>query len=119
MKEIFLISTLSLCGLFSFGQGVAEEDGMDPQQFTDDIVGDQGEDADYEDLYENLLQNLSSPYDLNKVSGEELRSLHLLTDLQIENFLNYRQEQGTLLDVYELQVIAGFDLSLISKLLPF
>jgi hypothetical protein len=118
MKKTGFISTLCLSAIFSFAQEVTEQ-GMDLQRMTDEMVGYQDEDADYEDLYENLLQTLSTRYDLNQVSGEELKSLHLLTDLQVENFLTYRKEQGFFLDVYELQVIPGFDLTVIARLLPF
>lgn len=118
MKKFGLISTLCLSAILSSGQDVAEQ-GMDLQRIADEMVGYQDEGADYEDLYENLLQTLSTRYDLNQVSGEELKSLHLLTDLQIENFLTYRKEQGFFLDVYELQVVPGFDLTVIGRLLPF
>ena len=91
----------------------------DLQQFTDDLLGFQDEEADYQDLYENLVQVMSAPYDLNNVTEEELKLLHILTDVQIDNFIAYRKSQGYILDVYELQVIEGFDLALISKLLRF
>jgi hypothetical protein len=43
----------------------------------------------------------------------------LLSDTQVETFLAYREEQGQLLDIYELQIIPGFDRATIEKLLPF
>jgi hypothetical protein len=91
----------------------------DMQRLSDDLVGFQDANADYEDAYENLAQILSSPYDLNAVSVEELQSLHILNDQQIGNFMDYRNSQGNLLDVYELQVIPDFDLDVISKLKPY
>ncbi|MEX2235321.1 MAG: helix-hairpin-helix domain-containing protein [Cyclobacteriaceae bacterium] len=118
MKALLLYISLGLLAPRVFAQETAEQ-AIDLQRFSDDLLGFQDVDTNYEDLYENLVQILSSPYDLNKVSEEELRSLHILTDLQIANFITYRSEQGTLLDVYELQVIPEFDLTLISRLLPF
>src|SRR5688500_7980961 len=116
MRTVVLSIAFCLCIVGCFAQEAMDES-MDLQRFTDEMVGAQDEDVNYEDLYENLLQTLSSPYDLNNVSEEELKSLHLLTDLQIENFITYRHEQGALLDVHELQVIPGFDLSLVARLL--
>jgi hypothetical protein len=92
---------------------------IDLQRFTDDMVGFQDDDGSYEDLYENYVQILSSPYDVNTVSAEELRFLNILTDQQIQSLLDYRKEQGKLLDIYELQVISGFDLAIIRKILPY
>ncbi|MEX1238072.1 MAG: helix-hairpin-helix domain-containing protein [Cyclobacteriaceae bacterium] len=95
------------------------EDEIDLQRFSDDLLGPPEEDADYEELYENTVQIMSSPYDLNKVTEEELKQLHILGDDQIEDFVAYRKEQGKILDVYELQVIPAFDPDAIAKLLPF
>lgn len=91
----------------------------DLQFLTDELVGYADEDIDYEELYENLAQILSAPYDLNHVTREELRLLHMLNDKQIDSFLEYRNNQGPLLDIYELQVIPGFDLEVIRRLLPY
>jgi hypothetical protein len=118
MKDIACIIAL----WFLFGDGFPQdfrEKTMDLHGFTDDIIASHGADADAGDLYENLVQILSSPYDLNNASAEELRMLHVLNEEQIRNILSYRESQGNFLDVYELQVIPGFDLSVISKLLPF
>jgi hypothetical protein len=118
MKDIACIIALWL----GIGDGYAQsspEETMDLQRFTDDIIASQDADGDNGDLYENLVQILSSPHDLNKVSVEELRTLHVLTEEQIHSLLSYRESQGNFLDVYELQVIPGFDLSVISNLLPF
>ena len=118
MRALSCMTVVWMFASYGYAQHSGEE-AMDLQRVTDDILASQDADADYEDLYENIVQLLSSPYDLNKVSAEELRMLNVLSDEQIHNFLVYRESQGAFLDVYELQVIPGFDLSLISKLLPF
>lgn len=118
MKAVAFFILLTLPVPPAFTQQLPLDEG-DLQHLTDDLLGFQDEEADYQDLYENLVQVMSAPYDLNKVTEEELRLLHVLTDAQIENFIAYRESQGYILDVYELQVIEGFDLALISKLLRF
>lgn len=118
MKPAVILILSSLLITDSFSQELPKKE-IDLQRLSDDLLGFQDVDADYEDIYENLVQILSSPYDLNKVSREELKLLHILTDHQIQNFIDYRNEQGRLLDVYELQVIPEFDLPVISKLIPF
>ncbi len=99
----------------------AQPEAIDAQRLADELlpVPDPDSDVDYQEQYERAAQLFASPYDLNKVSRDELRSLHLLTDTQIENLLAYRLQQGRLLSLYELQVIPEFDLTTISALLPF
>lgn len=116
MKFFALVLAMSAVSANAVGQ---EPDEPDFQEVVDDLLGYPDDDANLEDIYENAVQILSSPYDLNKVSADELRALHILNDTQIENFIRYRQAQGTLIDIYELQVIPGFDSDVASRLKPF
>jgi hypothetical protein len=59
------------------------------------------------------------PLNLNEATGDELKALRLLTDLQIGNFLLYRKLLGALLHVNELQAIPAWDVPTIQSLLPF
>jgi hypothetical protein len=110
--------------LISFGTVICQAQNkpdIDPDfsRLAEDLIGFQDLDADYEQLYENLMQVLANPVDLNKVTEEELRLLHALDENQIKAFFNYRLQQGQLYSIYELQVIPEFDLVTIKKLQPF
>ena len=56
---------------------------------------------------------------LNTADAAALRSLGLLTPLQINNLLTYRKLLGALASMYELQAVPGFDTALIYRLLPY
>lgn len=101
----------------AFAQDIKREN-IDPSKIADELYGIQDGDLNYEDLYENLLQLLSHPLDLNKVNNEELRFIKVLSEEQIESFMKYRAENGKLISIYELQAIPGFDLDIIHKLVP-
>lgn len=115
MKPVVLLVLLTSCPA-AFSQ---TPDEPDLQRLTDDLFGYREEDANYQELYENLIQIVSSPFDLNKVTAEELALLNILNDTQIASFIAYRKEQGAFLDIYELQAVPGFDLAVISKLKRF
>lgn len=91
----------------------------DAEVLADEVLPYPDEDTDYEALYENLLQTAAQRIDLNKADRKTLESLHLLSDTQIENFLTYRTSAGPLIDVHELQVIPGWDVQTVSRVLPF
>lgn len=57
--------------------------------------------------------------DLNTADAIVLRSLGMLSPLQVRQFLLYRQQMGKLLSIYELQAVPGWDASLIGELLPY
>ncbi|WP_343701314.1 hypothetical protein [Chitinophaga sp.] len=56
---------------------------------------------------------------LNTADEAALYTLGLLSGLQVQQFLAYRQLLGPLISLYELQAVPGFDLPLIRSLLPY
>lgn len=92
---------------------------VDLEILADQLFGFQDLDLNYQELYENMALLLSNPLNLNKANAEELRFLNILSELQIQNLLNYKTENGYLLSVYELQAIPEFDLPTIYKIIPF
>ncbi len=86
---------------------------------ADELFGFQDEDLNYQELYENMVQLLANKINLNTASADELRFLNLLTEQQVQSLLTYRNENGALLSVYELQAIPGFDLPAIYKIISF
>ncbi len=90
---------------------------FNPASLVDEIFATQDLNVSYEDLYENYLQLLSNPLDLNSATDEQLRSLYILSLEQINAFLTFRKETGTILSVYELQTI--LDEATFQKIAPF
>ena len=73
----------------------------------------------YEDLYGMLLGFYQSPLNLNTATPEELRALPLLPERQVQALLRYRQANGPLLSVYELQAVPDWDVRTIRRVAPF
>jgi hypothetical protein len=73
----------------------------------------------YDTLADHLWDFYQQPIDLNTTSYEELKQLHILSDDQINSFLNHLQQNGALVSIYELQAVPTFDLTTIKLLLPF
>src|SRR5258708_7562531 len=92
---------------------------IDPQRLADEIFPIQNIDLSYQELYDNFLQMLAHPIDLNKATAEELRALYLLREEQVETLMDHRKENGPLLSIYELQSVPGFDSASVNRLLPF
>jgi hypothetical protein len=77
------------------------------------------EDTDFSDLFDQLSYYVSHPLNLNRASKVQLEDLPLLSELQIVALLDHIARNGTLLNVYELQSINGFDAGTIRLILPF
>lgn len=119
MKRLALLLVIVCTPLVDlFGQTYRKAE-INIENFIEELFGQQKEDANYEELYETLLQVLLQPIDLNLASEEDLQSLYILNPSQIKAFMQYRQLFGPLISLYELQAIPDWDLELIQKLLPF
>lgn len=92
---------------------------IDLNQVADELYGLPDTDANYDELYENLLQLIARPINLNNATAEEFRFIKLLSESQISHLLNYRHDNGIFISVYELQAIPEFDLATLHKLAPF
>lgn len=90
-----------------------------PEQQLENLA-ELNESATEDDAFWQQLESLRRhPLDLNGANREDLEGLPMLTALQIDAFLSYRQVLGKLVSVQELQAIPGWNLPTIRLLLPF
>lgn len=72
---------------------------------------------DFSDMEDESLQIYKHPININKATEEELKQLHL-NELQIWNIQDYITKYGEITSIYELNMIEGFDSTLIRRLEP-
>lgn len=92
---------------------------IDFERLIDELLPLQDLEMNYEDIYENWMQLLSNPLDLNRATPAQLQALYLLSDQQIAALIRHREENGSFLSVYELQVVPGFSQEVIERLMHF
>lgn len=115
MRKLFIIVFLIHLSFFVLGQEIPVATEQQLENLTD---ANEGETEDDTYLLE-LEQFRRNPINLNTADGEELKLLRIVTDLQIVNFLSYRNIFGKFISIYELQAIPSWDISTIKKILPF
>jgi hypothetical protein len=116
MKRFTLLAFIGA----SFSQAVSQDfphKEINPASLVDEIFASQDLDINYQDLYENFLQLISNPFDLNLVTQEQLRSLYILSQEQVNLILKHRGATGPFISVYELQTILDYGTFL--KISPF
>lgn len=118
MKWILLISIIAVAHWPAMCQKPAVNE-VDLERLVDEIFAIQDDDINYEDLYENLAQLYANQADLNSISEEQLRSIFILNEFQIQSFLAYRADAGPFLSIYELQNIDGFSQDVIHRFIAF
>ncbi|WP_226388976.1 ComEA family DNA-binding protein [Penaeicola halotolerans] len=118
IQTIWLIILL-LLGYQSIHAQTYPKKDIDIEAFVEEFFALQDEELNYEDLYENLLLLYANPINLNNTTADELKSIYILSPLQINSLLEHIQTKGKLLSIYELQAIPNFDINTIYRLLPF
>lgn len=82
-------------------------------------LGEGDENIDYNTLLDELLIFSENPINLNTASYEQLLALPMLDDIAVANLLRHIEQHGKLLNIFELQSVDGFSISLIRQLEPF
>jgi hypothetical protein len=123
LKKISLILfTLILCNTIS--AQVITKDKEKKSEIIDKIIEanaevSQNEDEDLSTYFDELYHYFDHPINLNKTTVDELKTLGILNDYQINNLLTHIEKNGRLISIYEIQAVVGFDLQAIYDILPF
>lgn len=117
MRTVCLIILI----LSSVGTLPAQE--PDNQQTLEDLMESMGQEpdetADFQEILDDLTYLGQHPLEINSASKEELQRLHFLSDIQIDDLIEFRIKTGLVYSIYELASIEGFNIGLLQKLEPF
>ncbi len=104
-------------------EGWSQNTQIDPQQLISEIIEEMSakseSDIDFTPIIEDLMYLLENPLNLNQCSIDDLSRLAFLSDFQIKAIIDYVQEKGPILSIYELQTLYGFQKEDIERLVPF
>ncbi|MBD0278777.1 MAG: helix-hairpin-helix domain-containing protein [Flavisolibacter sp.] len=59
------------------------------------------------------------PLNINTATAEDLQVFRVLTGLQVQNLIRYRQLLGNLVSLYELQAVPAWDIATVRRMLPY
>ncbi|MCB0501258.1 MAG: helix-hairpin-helix domain-containing protein [Bacteroidetes bacterium] len=95
---------------------INSKDGTEIEEFLEDSEEEEFTDDTY---FENLVILANNRININFATREDLEALDLLSDLQIQNILFYREKFGELKSPYELLGIETLTTEEIKRLLPY
>ncbi len=119
MKRTILLLWINLCitCYVVYSQHISPVDKW--KEYIEELAEETEDTERLETLYTELSWLAEHPFDLNRATGDDLRKLPFLTDMQIESILSYRQRYGSMASLYELKNMETFDFQTIERLLPF
>ena len=93
------------------------------QQTLEDLTESMGkepdENIDFQEIMDDLTYLGQHPLEINSATKEELQRLHFLSDIQIDDLIEFRIRTGQIYSIYEMAAIGGFNPELLHKLEPF
>ncbi len=93
------------------------------QQTLEDLMESLGtepdENTDFQEIMDDLAYFGQHPLPVNSATKEDLQRLHFLSDIQIDELIEFRIKTGQIFSLYEMAAIKGFYPELLSKLEPF
>lgn len=89
------------------------------ETIIESILEELGEETDAALIIEDLEEFAANPLNINATSRDQLSRLHLLDDIQIQKLLDYLEEFGPAVSVYELNTVDGFSPELLMRMEPF
>ncbi len=104
--------------LFSFCHSHAQQT-FDVEQAIESLFSLPDENINYEEFYERYFLLYDKPLDLNKAQYLDLKSLFVLTEIEIKQILNYRDSVRTVQSIYELAYLEGITRDKLMALAPF
>lgn len=118
------LRVLLFCLLFGFtflpaAQSQTPETPAAEQQLENSTETNSDNETEDDSYMQQMQQFMKHPLNLNTADEDDLKELRVLSPLQIQNFLSYRNLLGKLVDMYELQAVPGWDLYTIQKIRSF
>ncbi|MFM6926366.1 MAG: hypothetical protein ACKOU7_12745 [Ferruginibacter sp.] len=89
------------------------------QQLENITANNEDQETEDDSYLQLLVQFMKDPIELNEADAADLALLRILTPLQVQHFISYRNLVGKLIDVYELQAVPGWDMGTIQKIRPY
>jgi len=93
------------------------------QQVVEDMLESKGEDlsddTDIQEILDDLENFRQNPLEINRATHKDLTHLHLLSELQINNLIDYRNKLGVIFSLNEMASIDGFTPDILQKIEPF
>ncbi|MEO6231344.1 MAG: helix-hairpin-helix domain-containing protein [Ferruginibacter sp.] len=86
-----------------------------------EAITENNEDVETEDdsFLQAMRQFLKNPININSNDITTLKELNVLTPIQLQNIISYRNLFGNFISIYELQAVPDLDLTTIERIRPY
>ncbi|CAN5260699.1 helix-hairpin-helix domain-containing protein [soil metagenome] len=109
----FLLPALAMAQTPEMPSSIAE------QQLESITENNDDNETEDDSFLQSMQQFLKEPINLNTADAAQLKELLILSPIQIQNLVSYRNLLGNFINMYELQAVPGWNIATIQKLRLF
>lgn len=118
-KFFILLILIFLFPVLALGQEPQLRSSTIEQQLEGMTESNDDNETEDDSFLQAFLQLLKEPLNLNYATAVDLEELVILSAIQIENIIAYRNLMGSFINIYELQAVPGWDIHTIQRLRPY
>jgi hypothetical protein len=89
------------------------------EDLMESVGSEPDENVDFQEILDDMAYFIQHPLAINSATKEELQRLHFLSDIQMDDLIEFRTKTGQIYSLYEMASIGGFSPELLQKLEPF
>ncbi len=89
------------------------------EDLMESLGSEPDENTDFQKIMDDLAYFGQHPLPVNTATKEELQRLHFMSDILIDDLIEFRKKTGQIYSLFEMVAIAGFNPELLNKLEPF
>ncbi len=116
---LLLVLQLSFPALSQVPEPEPATNSTTEQQIENITENNEDQETEDDSYLQELNQFLKHPVNLNRADETDLKNLRVLSPMQTQNLMLYRDALGQLLNIYELQAVPGWDIATIHKIRPY
>jgi len=101
----YLLSLFAVCNVYCQTDSFSNKSIIEIAR----AISSEEDDADIEELYNQLIDLWNNPININTANAEELSKIPFLNEFQIFSIIEQRKKSGNYLSLFELSYLGGFD----------
>jgi len=121
IKTCVALPCFMLSLIICFSQTISGQDSIAviSGALLEDLLENNDEQAyDFFSLYDELQVYLKNPININTATADDFRNMGMLSDIQILQILNHREDYGDFISTYELQSVPSLDIGTLNAFIP-
>lgn len=117
MKRLFLL--VGIIGIVVVAKAQSQQTSQTLEDLLEAAGETMGDETDIQEILDDWEDLKEKPLNANTATKEDFQRLHLLSEIQANKLIAYRNKTGTIYSLYELLAVDGLSQDVLTRIEPF